>query len=75
MRGMIPAQAPYEGGEPTRRKGSYSEELVRIDDVEIVRWGNEDVGLRHDGHNGCHMEPSIHAGNTSINQAVPAPVS
>ena len=67
MRGMIPAQAPYEGREPTRRKGSYSEELVRIDDVEIVRWGN--------GHNGCHMEPSIHAGNTSINQAVPAPVS
>ena len=27
---MIPAQAPYEGGEPTMRKGSYSEELVRI---------------------------------------------
>ena len=24
---MIPAQAPYEGGEPTMRKGSYSEEL------------------------------------------------
>ena len=32
MRGMIPAQAPYEGGEPTMRKGSYSEELVRIVD-------------------------------------------
>ena len=29
MRGMIPAQAPYEGGEPTMRKGSYSEELVK----------------------------------------------
>ena len=28
MRGMIPAQAPCEGGEPTMRKGSYSEELV-----------------------------------------------
>ena len=28
VRGMIPAQAPYEGGEPTMRKGSYSEELV-----------------------------------------------
>ena len=66
---MIPAQAPHEGG----RKGSYSEELVRIDDVENVRWGNEDVGLRRDSLNGCHMEPSI--GNTSINQAVPAPVS
>ena len=25
---MIPAQAPNEGGEPTMRKGSYSEELV-----------------------------------------------
>ena len=30
MRGMIPAQAPYEGGEPTMRKGSYSEELVKV---------------------------------------------
>ena len=30
MRGKIPAQAPYEGGEPTMRKGSYSEELVKI---------------------------------------------
>ena len=30
MRGMIPAQAPYEGREPTMRKGSYSEELVKI---------------------------------------------
>ena len=30
MRGIIPAQAPYEGGEPTMRKGSYSEELVRV---------------------------------------------
>ena len=29
MRGMIPAQAPYEGWEPTMRKGSYSEELVK----------------------------------------------
>ena len=29
MRGIIPAQAPYEGGEPTMRKGSYSEELVK----------------------------------------------
>ena len=29
MRGMIPAQAPYEKGEPTMRKGSYSEELVK----------------------------------------------
>ena len=29
VRGMIPAQAPYEGGEPTMRKGSYSEELVK----------------------------------------------
>ena len=29
MRGMIPAQAPYEGEEPTMRKGSYSEELVK----------------------------------------------
>ena len=28
VRGMIPAQAPYEVGEPTMRKGSYSEELV-----------------------------------------------
>ena len=27
---MIPAQAPYEGEEPTMRKGSYSEELVKI---------------------------------------------
>ena len=31
MRGMIPAQAPYEGEEPTMRKGSYSEELVKED--------------------------------------------
>ena len=31
VRGMIPAQAPYEGGEPTMRKGSYSEELVKND--------------------------------------------
>ena len=31
MRGMIPpAQAPYEGGEQTMRKGSYSEELVKV---------------------------------------------
>ena len=30
VRLMIPAQAPYEGREPTMRKGSYSEELVRI---------------------------------------------
>ena len=30
MRGMISAQAPYERGEPTMRKGSYSEELVKI---------------------------------------------
>ena len=36
---------------------------------------SEDVGLRHDGLNGCHMEPSTHAGNTSISQAAPAPVS
>ena len=38
MRGMIPAQAPYEGGEPTMRKGSYSEELVKIvdDTVNLV---------------------------------------
>ena len=64
-----------KGGEPTMRKGSYSEELVRIDDVEVIRRRNQDVGLRHDSLNGCHMEPSIHAGNTSINQAVPAPVS
>ena len=28
MRGKIPAQAPYEGGEPTMHKGSYSAELV-----------------------------------------------
>ena len=35
MRGMIPAQAPYEGGEPTRRKGSYSEELVKIVDEAV----------------------------------------
>ena len=68
---MIPAQAPYEKGEPTMRKGSYSEELVKIDDVEIVRWRSGDVGLRHDVLNGCHMEPSIHAGNTSTNQAAP----
>ena len=43
MRGMIPAQAPYEGGEPTMRKGSYSEEstldhdrkrLNRVEDVD-----------------------------------------
>ena len=27
---MIPPQDPYEGGKPTMRKGSYSEELVRI---------------------------------------------
>ena len=33
MRGMIPAQAPCEGEEPTMRKGSYSEELVKIVDV------------------------------------------
>ena len=30
VRGMIPAQAPYEDREPTMRKGSYSEELVKI---------------------------------------------
>ena len=38
VRGMIPAQAPYEGGEPTMRKGSYSEELVKIvdDTVNLV---------------------------------------
>ena len=35
---MIPAQAPCEGGEPTMRKGSYSEELVKIvdDTVNLV---------------------------------------
>ena len=36
---------------------------------------SEDVGVRHDGLNGCYMEPSTHAGNTSISQAAPAPVS
>ena len=38
MRGMIPAQAPYEGREPTMSKGSYSEELVKIvdDTVNLV---------------------------------------
>ena len=36
VRGMIPAQAPYEGGEPTMRKGSYSEELVRNKLEELV---------------------------------------
>ena len=36
MRGMIPAQAPYEGGEPTRRKGSYSEESVRMNSIGMV---------------------------------------
>ena len=30
VREMIPAQAPYEGGKPTIRKGSYSEEWVKI---------------------------------------------
>ena len=29
VRGIIPAQAPCEGGEPTMRKGSYSEDLVK----------------------------------------------
>ena len=36
---------------------------------------SEDVGVRHDGLNGCYMEPSTHAGNTSLSQAAPAPVS
>ena len=37
VRGMIIAQAPYEaGGEPTMRKGSYSEELVRNKLEELV---------------------------------------
>ena len=36
VRGMIPAQAPYEGEEPTMRKGSYSEELVRNKLEELV---------------------------------------
>ena len=30
---MISAQAPYEGEEPTMRKGSYSEELVKYQEV------------------------------------------
>ena len=34
MRGKIPAQAPYKGGEPTMRKGSYSEEL----DEDVVMY-------------------------------------
>ena len=35
---MISAQAPYEGEEPTMRKGSYSEELIKIvdDTVNLV---------------------------------------
>ena len=38
VRGKIPAQAPYEE-EPTMRKGSYSEELVKdvVDDLELDR--------------------------------------
>ena len=36
MRGMIPAQAPFEGGEPTRRKGSYSEESVGKNTIGMV---------------------------------------
>ena len=36
---MIPAQAPYEGREPTRRKGSYSEELVKIE-VDACKEGS-----------------------------------
>ena len=33
---MIPAQAPCEGGEPTRRKGSYSEESVGKNTIGMV---------------------------------------
>ena len=33
---MIPAQAPYEGEEPTMRKGSYSEESVRMSSIGMV---------------------------------------
>ena len=56
MRGMIPAQAPYKGREPTMRKGSYSEELVRIvrthwpcnsDSVNHRRRDHEDVDDEH----------------------------
>ena len=53
---MIPAQAPNEGEEPTMRKGSYSEELVRIvrshwpcnsDSVNHRRRDHEDVDDEH----------------------------
>ena len=40
------------------------QQVVQSDDVEIVRWGGEGVGLRHDGLNGC-LKPSMHAGNSS----------
>ena len=34
VRGMITAQTPMKGVEPTMRKGSYSEELVKnVDDT------------------------------------------
>ena len=33
---MIPAQAPFEGEEPTRRKGSYSEESVGMNTIGMV---------------------------------------
>ena len=36
---------------------------LHTDDVEITRSGRDDVGLRHGGPNGCHLEPSLHASN------------
>ena len=44
VQGMIPAQAPYEGEEPTMRKGSYSEELVRNKLEELVVFSDH-VGI------------------------------
>ena len=63
MRGKIPAQAPYEGEEPTMRKGSYSEELVKIV-VDACQGGSsikrlEVVNAVVLPHLHCHVESGM----------------
>ena len=49
VRGKIPAQAPCEGGEPTMRKGSYSEELLKDEVDEHLDGDAPEVHVIADG--------------------------